>query len=288
MFPRIRTTLTPTRAHSWDRRRLLLAFGTAVAVAAALLVGLAYAIVSIPTRHHYAGRASDNTGTATGLGNLRPVAASSPPPSALAASTLAAALAADPMTAARPDAAEPGPVSVRDPGTLVLPAATAMGPAHVPTGFAHTPAGALAQLAALDQVAMQTATVPGVRATITAWTVPGGRAAGTGSAVAAMAALLTAAQLSGGGSPQLALTVTPLMGLIKGSVGADLSVVCVDFEFDATFNQTSRVADADCQTMIWNGDRWRIGPGPQPAQPASVWPDTDAAITAGYADLSDG
>jgi hypothetical protein len=135
---------------------------------------------------------------------------------------------------------------------------------------------------------MQTATVPGVRATITTWTIPGGTTPATGSAVAAMAALLTAAHLSGGGSPQLALTVTPLMGLVKGSVGANLSVVCVDFEFDATLNQTSRVADADCQTMVWRGTRWLIGAGPQPAQPPSVWPDTDAAITAGYQDLSDG
>ena len=86
-----------------------------------------------------------------------------------------------------------------------------------------------------------------------------------------MADLLDAAGLSGGGSAQLALVVTPLMGLIKGTVGADFVVPCVDFEFDATLQTTQHVADADCQRMVWQAGRWVIGPGPEPATPPSVW-----------------
>jgi len=103
-----------------------------------------------------------------------------------------------------------------------------------------------------------------------------------------MAELLDAAGLSGGGSPQLSLVVTPLMGLIKGSVGSDFVIPCIDFEVDATLAQTQRVASADCQRMVWDTTRWVIGPGFEPATPPSVWPDTDTAIDVGYRDLRHG
>jgi hypothetical protein len=93
--------------------------------------------------------------------------------------------------------------------------------------------------------------------------------------------------LSGGRVPSPAqLVVTPVMGLIKGSVGPDYVIPCIDFEFDLTVVSTGRVAAADCERMVWTDGRWMIGAGPEPAQPPSVWPDTDAAIDAGYRDLS--
>ena len=46
----------------------------------------------------------------------------------------------------------------------------------------------------------------------------------------AMAEFFDAAGLSGGGSNQLAIVLTPLMGQIKGSVGPDFVIPCVDFE----------------------------------------------------------
>jgi hypothetical protein len=103
-----------------------------------------------------------------------------------------------------------------------------------------------------------------------------------------MAGFLDAAGLSGAGSPQLSLVVTPLMGLIKGSVGADFVIPCIDFEVDATLTQTQRVAVADCQRMIWHGHRWVIGPGAEPVEAPSVWPDTDTAVEVGYQDLRHG
>jgi hypothetical protein len=75
------------------------------------------------------------------------------------------------------------------------------------------------------------------------------------------------------------------MGLIKGTVGAEFAVVCVDFEFTVTVEQTSRIAIADCQRMAWAGDRWMIGPGAEPAPAPSVWPGTDAAVGVGWRDL---
>jgi hypothetical protein len=195
------------------------------------------------------------------------------------------ALAAMAMPTTDPDDALPGPVSRQAAGVIELPRATAAGPADVPTGFPRTPEGALAQLAAIDVTAMQTGSIDGVRRVITEWAAPGGPTPETWSGVAGMASLLSAAGLPGAGSPQLAIVVRPVMGLIKGTVGPQFAVVCVNLEFTVTVEQTSRIAIADCQRMAWVGDRWVIGAGPEPAQAPSIWPGTDAAIAAGWRDL---
>jgi hypothetical protein len=204
-------------------------------------------------------------------------------------------LAARPMPTVDEDASHPGPVSANPPGSpIILPSATATGPAQVPTGFPHTPAGAIAQLAAIDQVALQSGSLEQARAVITNWAMPGGPTAQNWSVVQGLITLFDQTGLSGGGSPQLALVLTPLMGQIKGSVGPDFVVPCIDFELDVTLAQTARGATADCQRMVWSpsatapgsaGGRWMIGAGSEPATPPSVWPDTDTAIAVGYRDL---
>ncbi len=50
---------------------------------------------------------------------------------------------------------------------------------------------------------------------------------------------------------QLAIVLTPLMGEVKGTVGPDFVIPCVDFELDVTVAQTARGAVADCQRMVW-------------------------------------
>jgi hypothetical protein len=195
------------------------------------------------------------------------------------------ALAAMAMPTTDPDDALPGPVSRQAAGVIELPRTTADGPADVPTGFPRTPEGALAQLAAIDVTAMQSGSMDGVRRVIAEWAAPGGPTPETWSGAAGMASLLSAAGLSGAGSPQLAIVVRPAMGLIKGSVGPQFVVVCVNLEFTVTVEQTSRIAIADCQRVAWVGDRWVIGAGPEPVQAPSIWPGTDAAIAAGWRDL---
>lgn len=198
-------------------------------------------------------------------------------------------LAARPMAAVPESASHPSPVSLTDPGPpIVLPPSTGTGPAGVPGGFAHTPEGALAQLAAIDQTALGSGSLAGVRGVITGWALPGGPTSSSWSGVAAMARLLTAAGLSGAGSAQLAIIATPLMGLVKGTVGTDFVVPCVDLELDITLASTARGAVADCQRMVWQAGRWWIGPGPEPALAPSVWPDSDLAVKVGYRDLRRG
>lgn len=197
-------------------------------------------------------------------------------------------LAARPMRSGSPADAQPSVLSTRDPGSIMLPPSTTTGPAGVPAGFEYTPAGALAQLAAIDKAALDSASLGGARTVIDDWAAPGGPTAATWSGVKAMADFLTAAGLSAGKAPNLALTATPIMGLVKAADGPDWVVACVNFEIDATLARTARVALADCQRMVWQGNRWVIGPGPEPAPPPSIWPGTDAAIDAGYKELRSG
>lgn len=252
----------------WSSARLLATVAAGAVAVLALLVGLVFAVV-------------------TGLGDgasRRAGAAPGPIPASTAMSD-EDALAAAPMPSADPAAAQPGPLSTREAGSLELPRAGGTGPAEVPTGFPRTPEGALAQLAAIDMAAMQTGSVDDARRVISSWAAPGGPTSESWSGVKGMAELLSSAGLPGGGSPQLAIVVRPLMGLVKGTVGPGFAVVCADFEFTVTVAQTSRIAVADCQRMAWAGERWLIGPGAEPAPAPSVWPGTDAAIAAGYREL---
>lgn len=274
--------LTPTgrarREPNWGRTKLIALLAGATVGAVLLLTGLGLAAYytlhpgsthTTAAAHHAAGHRPGSAAPDTAAG---PQAAQN-------------ALANRAMPQVDPAAAQPGPVSPRDPGDILLPLSTSIGPVHVPSGFPHTPAGALGQLAAIDQTALQSGSLDGARAVIASWAAPGGPTPSTWSGVAALAEFYSAAGLSGGGSAQLALVITPLMGLVKGSVGPDFTVVCVDFEADATLNQTTRVAVADCQRMAWRTSRWVIGAGREPAQAPSVWPDTDTAIAVGWKDL---
>ena len=202
-------------------------------------------------------------------------------------------LAAAPMGRADLRAAQPSRMSVRDPGAIVLPASTSTGAVGIPSGFPHTPEGALAQLAALDTDVLTNASVDHARQVITAWAGPGGPTAQSWTGVQAIAGFLSAANLSpagAAGGSGLVVRATPLMGMIKATDGPDWAVVCVDFEVDATLKASGQVAVADCQRLAWDAGqgRWLIGPGPEPAPAPSIWPGTDAAIDAGWKDLRNG
>jgi hypothetical protein len=293
-------------AAPWSRPRMLALLAGSVVVALLLVAGLAVATWSAlqPARHDSPRTTWPGTGApSTVMSGLSTASGDHVPAQSVQAAEDALAVRA--MPTVDQAASQPGPVSTRDPGApLVLPSPTSAGSAAVPTGFPPTAAGALAQMAAIDATALQSGSLQGARAVITAWALPGGPTASSWSGVAALTQFFNAAGLSGGGSAQLALTLTPLMGLIKGNVGPDFVIPCVDFEADATLNTTARVAIADCERMVWTPSlagpspdaasssvapmpgRWMIGSGSEPAVPPSVWPDTDTAIAVGYRDLS--
>jgi hypothetical protein len=261
----------------WGRTRVLaLLMGGALA-GLVLLLGLGLALYyAIDPTTTAAGKLGSKVWPAPGPGHLGDLA-----------QARRDALAARPMRAASASEAQPSVLSTRDPGSILLPRSTTVGPAGVPAGFAHTPAGALAQLAGIDVAALDAASLGGARTVIEHWAAPGGPTGATWSGVKALADFLSAAGLPGGKSPGLALSATPLMGLVKAGDGPDWVVACVDFEVDATLARTARVAVADCQRMLWRSDRWVIGPGPEPAPAPSIWPGTGAAIDAGFRELRD-
>lgn len=270
---------------AWSRRQLLAAVAASAALAGLLMAGAIWWLLGAGL-----GRTQSRS---VGDGHPRGTAADRVPSGATSNPRGAAdALAARPMPVVPAAAAHPGPVSLTDPGNhlplpLPLPPATETGPAGVPAGFPHTPAGALAQLAAIDSAALQPADLDAARRVIGGWALPGGPTSTTWSGVRALAQLLDASGSAGAGN-RPTVVITPLMGLIKGTVGADFVLPCVDFEIDVTVTQTARGAVADCQRMAWTGTRWMVGPGPEPVPPPSVWPDTATALAVGYRDLRRG
>jgi len=271
-------------APEWSRQKMLALLIGAALTAALLVVGIVLAVVYAvhPARHTAEQGATSTTSTTSTTGD----GGTGKSGQAGTAVDPRDALADKPMPTVDEADSHPGPVSTNDPGTpITLPAATIAGPAQVPTGFPHTPQGAMAQLAAIDRTALQSGTLAGARGVIAGWAMPGGPTTSSWSGVQAMAEFFDAAGLSGGGNNQLAIVPTPLMGQLKGSVGPDFVVPCVDYEIDVTLQQTARGATADCQRMVWSGTRWMVGPGSEPAPAPSVWPDTDTAIAVGYSDL---
>lgn len=188
---------------------------------------------------------------------------------------------------ANDEVALPGPLSSRVFPVIEVPAPTRVGPVGVPSGFPRTAAGALAQLGALDQHVLQSASVTVAQEVITAWAVPGGPTAETWSGVHAVAAMLSSAGRDAASEADplggLVVTAVPSMGMIEDGEGAGEPIVCVNFVLTATLTSTATVAATDCQRMVWNGRRWMIAAGAEPQQAPSVWPGTDAAYVAGYA-----
>jgi len=278
-----------TAPEEWTRRKLQIALGLGLVIVLALIAGGIWSIL-----------AALHTGDSATTHAVGPRGGSG-----ISAQDR---LAQAPLPSVGLDAAQPGDLSTGHTGTLRLPAATGQGPAYVPTGFPHTPAGALAQLIAIDQTAIDPASVTTAQQVITAWAARGGPTASTWSGVAAVTALLSAAGLPADGSSGLAVTLAPSMGFIKGSIGADFVIPCVDFIITTTVTgpsgtQTERIAAADCQRMTWQTDpstssrtddgtgtdaastptgRWVIGAGAEPAPAPSVWPGTADSFQAGY------
>ena len=314
----------------WSRHKLFAMLTGVAAMVVLLVAGLVLAVVhAVRPGGNPAGSPAGKPHGAVGTGTVQSVSGdgvdqqTGQPDSPADSPARRNQLARRPLPAVPESASHPSAVSLADPGAQwLLPAATRTGPAGVPTGFAQTPQGAMAQLAAIDTAALSSASLAGARAVITGWAAPGGPTTSSWSVIRAIAALLSETDLSGG-THQLAVLPTPLMGLIKGSLSANPAgtvgsggsggsgqpvfvVTCVDFELDVTVISTARGAAADCQRMVWTtdsrdtadtggtggaggaGGRWLIGPGPEPAAGPSVWPDTDLAITVGYRDLRRG
>ena len=191
-------------------------------------------------------------------------------------------LAARPMATAAPAAALPQPIAAVETATaLSIPAARDAG-AALPTGFPHTPEGAVAQLAAIDAAAFRDLNPAAVADVHRRATLPGAVDLTQWTPNVGVTAILTAAGQPRG-SAAVTATWTFTHAQVKGVLtGGDFVLACVLGELDATYRTTARAGVGDCQRMLWHDDRWRIGPGAQPAYAPSTWPGSADCVRAGW------
>lgn len=266
-------TQMPSRPTEWTRRQVqgLLAILT---MAAVLGVGVVLLITSLNT--HPTGRD----------GASRPTPGPSLPSEEDRIAN--ASLPSAPVEAARP-----GRLATDSFPPIAIPSASLLGPAGVPSGFPQTVQGAIAQLAAIDQAALEGASVSRAQEIVRAWAAPGGPTDESWSGVQAIAMLLSAAGLPANAKDAIDIRAIPAMALVKGQLGAisptggagnvQFVVPCLELVVTATIGEkVERIAVSDCQRMNWRGDRWVIGPGPEPTPAPSLWPGSSASYDVGF------
>lgn len=245
----------------WTRMRLQALLGAVVVVVLALMAGGVWSVGSMLT-----GPSPNNDARSSSAQSAQDQLADKQLPDA-------------PL-----EAAQPGTLSSGETGTLEMPAPMEAGEVGVATGYPHTPEGALAQLAAIITTALSSASVRVAQDVITQWAAPAGPTAESWSGVQGLAALLESAGMSSDSQNTITIAVEPKMGFIKGTVGDDFVIPCIDFIITATTTagQPQQVAAADCQRMVWQDGRWVIGEGDEPAPAPSLWPGSQASFDAGY------
>lgn len=246
-----------------SRRGLLFLLGSIVLAGCVLLFGLGYSIVQAATASSGAGHA---------VGKERSSTAS-----------VRDEIAAEPMLAVAADAGQVAQVAVSLPPATALPAATLTGPAGVPSGYPHTPEGAVAQLAALEAHVLASMSIPTALETYRVWAMPGGIGEADWSQTRNVQSFLTGArQQSNVKDIATLVRVSPVAYQVKGSDGPDWLVACVLLDVHATIRDSARMGYGTCERMQWSTDRWLIAPGAPPATAPSTWPGSDLSVKAGW------
>lgn len=300
---------TPAGVEGWGRRRLLAAAIGVVLTATALLVGLGYAVYpTLAPSPHPAAAAS------SGEGSGRPSSRQE------SVEVRRDSIAAAPMLAVTPQDALPAPPSTQTAPGIVIPPASSSGAAGVPTGYPHTPEGAVAQLAAIETTVFQAMSMPLTAEVHRHWTLPdqppitrpdafkatdteagtieldldldldhdaaaGAQAAGglAGWEIARhVQSFLGTAQMGPEKDLTATVTATPAASLIKGTDGPDWVLACVLLDVRAVITTEARIGYGHCERMQWHDGRWLIAPGPPPARAPSTWPGSQASIEAGW------
>ncbi|GAA0896959.1 hypothetical protein GCM10009557_71300 [Virgisporangium ochraceum] len=247
-----------------------------------LVAGAGYALLaSLRGERDGTGRADavPSSAAATSDGAVAPTAG------AEAAGSREDALAAAPMTPLPPSAVFPRPLATTEVGPPIeVPwpgAGTAPDGHPFVTGFPRTPEGALGQLVAIDEAALNRIDLDRVYE-VYAWAArPGAVAKAEWEPAKGVAGLIR--RLGGAdrvGSARMAFQV--VQGQVKGSVGPDFVVACVLGVATVSTERVGQGGVGDCQRMVWSEGRWWIGPGAQPAPAPSAWPGSADAARAGW------
>lgn len=156
------------------------------------------------------------------------------------------------------------------------------GPAGVPTGFPHTPQGAVGQLAAVDRLVLEQMSVPLTRDVHTAWTLDGAVGLEEWIVAGHVQSFLGNAKQGATKDVTTVIEVTPVAAQVKGTDGPDWVLACVLYDVRATIRTTSRMGYGRCERLQWHDGRWQIAPGPAPAVAPSAWPGSQVANDAGW------
>lgn len=148
--------------------------------------------------------------------------------------------------------------------------------------FGHTRAGAVAQLAAIDQAVLEAMSIPAAMEVHTAWVLPGGPAFDEWDLTVNVAAFLRGARQGATKDVTTIVTAAPAGGLVKGTDGPDWLVACVLLDVQASIRADYRMGWGHCHRMQWVEGRWQIAPGAPPATAPSAWPGSKSALVAGW------
>ena len=178
-------------------------------------------------------------------------------------------------------AAWPYPVPGNLPEPITLPSSTMTTSLGVPTGFPHSPEGALAQLAAVSTAFVEAS--PDTAKQINAeWLIPGGPGGGDS------AAFLADKQQYGS---VITYTFNPTMGMIRGkSADGNFVYACVLGNLTGTYavnGSTKSAPVTSCGRMWWMDGKWLGENKPANALPAEKTPapGSTTAYQSGWADL---
>jgi hypothetical protein len=254
----------PDDTPGWGRRRLLVVVVVMVLVVVSGLVGLVYAVHGAASSDRTPHGAAV-TGAALPGGPAR-----------------RDAIAAAPMLRVDPQDARTGTPAASPAPAIVVPSATRLGLAGVPTGFDRTREGAVGQLAAIATTVLQGMSIQQVRVVYEQWSAPGAPGVEEWALMAAVRAFLASRAGRHVEDPGTSVVTVPVAAQVKGADGGDWVVACVLLDVTVTVVTEARAGYGHCERLQWAGDRWVIAPGKAPAPAPSTWPGTDLASAAGW------
>lgn len=195
-------------------------------------------------------------------------------------------LAARPMPTYRRSATFPAPVVEPAPAQITVPGGDGVDPYGVATGITEqTPEAAVGQLAAMWRAAWSMASVPHATELIDRWSVPGAARNVESTAVKDLMRLLDTLGYPHESRTTVAMTWTPRMAQIKGTVGDDFVVACVMGHLQVTPGGLRTSPAGTCQRMGYVDGRWVIAPGAEPVRPPLSWPLTQVAYDQGWSQM---
>lgn len=191
-------------------------------------------------------------------------------------------LAAEPMLVVSAEGARSGEPAITPAPGIAVPGPSRIGAAKVPTGFSHTPEGAVGQLAAIEVAVLQPMSMARTVEVYRAWADPSAGPVAQWPLASNVSAFLGAARMGAEKDLSTTVTVTPVAGQVKATDGPDWTVACVLVDVRAVIVAETRMAYGYCQPMRWTTGRWTIAPGVPAATAPSTWPGTELAARAGW------